>query len=273
MKTYVVTGSASGIGATTKARLEADGHRVIGIDLHGADVAADLGTHTGRRDAIAGVGELAGDAIDGLVAAAGISQSADRPPRLMISVNYFGTIALLEGLRPLLAASQQPSAVLFSSNSTTCQPNWRTDLADACLAGDEESACALADEVDSPVGANTYPASKAALAYYARTRSAEYLRDGIRLNAVAPGAIDTPMTRVASENPKTAAATADYIATIPAQRAGTSDEVASVVRFLLGPESTYVIGSIVVVDGGSDAAIRGKDWPAVWKRDAGTDRG
>ena len=271
MKTYVVTGSASGIGATTKARLEADGHRVIGVDLQGADIAADLGTPTGRRDAIVGVGELAGNAIDGLVAAAGIAQSADRPPRLMISVNYFATIELLEGLRPLLAAGRQPSAVLFSSNSTTCQPNWRTELADACLAGDEDAACALADTVDSPVGASTYPASKAALAYYTRTRSAEYLEDVIRLNAVAPGVIDTPMSRAARDNPKTAAAAEKYIATIPARRAGAPDEVASVVTFLLGPESTYVVGSIIFVDGGSDAALRGTDWPAVWKTNPGAD--
>lgn len=262
MQTYVVTGSASGIGAATKARLEADGHRVIGIDRHHADITADLGTRTGRRAAVAAVRERAGDAIDGVAAVAGLSSSADRPPSVMVSVNYFGAIELLEGLRPLLAAAHHPAAVLISSNSTTCAPPWLTEVADACLAGDEEQACTLADSLDNPMGTTTYTATKAALAFYTRTRCADYITDGIRLNAVAPGVIDTPMSRGAGDDPATAAATRKYIESIPAARAGQPEEVASVLAFLLGTDSAYMIGSVLFVDGGSDAAIRGTDWPA-----------
>ncbi|MEV5647316.1 SDR family oxidoreductase [Nocardia sp. NPDC052254] len=262
MQTFVVTGSASGIGAATKARLESDGHRVLGIDLNNADITADLGTLSGRQAAVAAVGDRVDGSIDGFVAAAGVSSAPGMTPHRMLAINYFGAVELLEGLRPLLAAAPLPAAVLFSSNSTTCQSNWHTEVAEACLAGDEEAAGALADANETPRGTQTYPASKAALAYYARTRSAEYISDGIRLNAVAPGVIDTPMSRAASADPVTAAATEKYIAAIPSARAGTADEVASAVTFLLGPDSTYVIGSVLFVDGGSDAAARGMDWPA-----------
>ena len=68
---YVVTGSESGIGAATPARLRADGHRVIGVDRTETDVTADLGTAAGRADAVARVTALAPDGIAGLVPCVG----------------------------------------------------------------------------------------------------------------------------------------------------------------------------------------------------------
>ena len=63
----------------------------------------------------------------------------------MTSVNYFGSVVLLERLRPLLAHAERPAAVAISSNSTTCQPGVPMDVVEACLAGDEERAAAAAD--------------------------------------------------------------------------------------------------------------------------------
>ena len=111
------------MGAATRARLEADGQRVIGVDLRDAEVVADLGTPDGRQAAVDAVAELAGGSIDGLVTWAGVPGLTEGPPgSLLASVNYFGTVALLEGLRPLLAAGDRPAAVAISSNSTTVQP-------------------------------------------------------------------------------------------------------------------------------------------------------
>ncbi|MFE3293054.1 SDR family oxidoreductase [Rhodococcus sp. NPDC059234] len=267
MKTYVITGAASGLGAATKARLEREGHRVIGVDLHDTDVNVDLSTPRGRAEAITAVTEMAGGKIDGFAPFAGLAAATGRQARPLIAVNYFGAIELLEALRPLLANGESPSVVLISSNSTTSQPNWPTELAEACLAGDEEGANTVADSLGDLATIHAYPATKAALAYYARTKSAEYIAQGIRLNAIAPGLIDTPMTREGRKDPLTGEAMEQFLATIPAGRGGRPEEIASAVSYLLGPESTYFVGSVVFVDGGTDAAFRGKDWPKVWQID------
>lgn len=268
MATYVLTGSASGLGAATKKRLEDDGHRVIGVDMRDADVVADLSTGDGRATAIAKVTELAGGAIDGFVPFAGVAAATGRPGNLLVAVNYFGAIELLEGLQPLLAKGENAGVVLISSNSTTSQPNWPVELADACLAGDEDEANRIAEGFGDMAAIQAYPATKAALAYYARTKSAEYAAQGIRLNAIAPGLIDTPMTQEGRKDPLIGASMEQFLATIPAGRGGRPEEVAGLVTYLLGPEASYFVGSVIFIDGGTDAAFRGKDWPKVWQIDA-----
>ncbi|GAA4473956.1 SDR family oxidoreductase [Rhodococcus olei] len=265
MATYVLTGAASGLGAATKARLESEGHRVIGVDVQSADVTVDLRTAAGRAEAIERVTALADGPIDGFVPFAGLAAATGRPAADLITVNYFGAIELLEGLRPLLAAAERPSVVLISSNSTTSQPGWPVELADACLDGDEAKAVEIAAGFGDLAAIQAYPATKAALAYYARTKSAEYIKEGIRLNAIAPGLIETPMTVEGREDPLIGEAMRGFLATIPAGRAGTPEEIAALVSFLLGPDSTYFVGSVVFVDGGTDAAFRGRDWPKMWE--------
>lgn len=252
MGTIAITGSAGGIGSATRARLEKDGHRVIGVDVRDAEVLADLSTPEGRDAMVAGVTEACGGVLDGLVAGAGIS-SDDSP--LVISINYFGAVATLAGLRPLLAKGTNASAVAISSNSTTATKGGVVaEAVDACLAGDEDAARAAVGQ-----GFFGYPTAKLALARWVRRNAptADWIGAGVRLNAIAPGPIATPMTDPISDFVLEMGD--DY--PVPIRRLGTADEVAAVLTFLLSPDAGYVVGSLVYVDGGGDAAARADDWP------------
>jgi NAD(P)-dependent dehydrogenase (short-subunit alcohol dehydrogenase family) len=252
MRTVCITGSASGLGAATRARLEKDGVRVIGVDLRDAEVVTDLSTGEGRDAMVLAVTELAGGVLDGLVAAAGIM--GETP--LVVAVNYFGAVATLDGLRPLLARGTDASAVAISSNSTTTTPGLPVALVDTIRAGDETAALAATDKAP---GVFAYPASKLALARYVRQQATtpEWIGAGIRLNAVAPGVIETPMTK----NDLDFIFSIPEVFPIPIGRPGRPEEIASLLTFLLSPEAGFFCGSVIFCDGGSDAAVRPDDYP------------
>ena len=255
MGTIAITGSAGGIGVATRSQLEADGNRVIGIDLRDADIIADLSTPSGRSVMIEQVDVRCAGVLDGLVAAAGISSNGSNE-ELVVSVNYFGAVAALDGLQPMLARGSSPSAVAISSNSTTAQIGIPGAAVDACLDGDEARARHAAST--APMGG--YPASKLALAHWVRTNAttAAWVGAGIRLNAIAPGLIDTPMTDGGI----------DFVLglgdvyPVPIRRAGQPSEVAALLAYLLSPSAGFFVGSFIVMDGGTDAALRPRDWPA-----------
>ena len=124
MATIAITGSASGIGAATTKVLESQGDRVIGVDQRNAEIEADLSTTEGRSAAVAAVLEASGGTLDGAVACAGIGGGV-HPGALVVSVNYFGAVAFLEGVRPALARAEASAAIAITSNSSTLMPSRR----------------------------------------------------------------------------------------------------------------------------------------------------
>ena len=254
-RTYVVTGAASGIGLATSALLTERGHRVIGVDLRDADVAADLSTAQGRLDLVAGVTELSGGRIDAIIANAGLAV----PKAVTVAVNYFGTVATLTGLRPLLAGSAAPRAVATASMASLYPPD--DVLLEALLAGDEPAALARGAELEAAGGdaANLiYGTTKRALARWVRRNAPtpDWAGAGIPLNAVAPGVVETPMTAglTGTEDAKKALL---QMVPMPLNGIFQPRDVGYLLAWLTSEENAHLCGQVVFVDGGSDAVIRG----------------
>jgi meso-butanediol dehydrogenase/(S,S)-butanediol dehydrogenase/diacetyl reductase len=95
-----------------------------------------------------------------------------------------------------------------------------------------------------------YGSSKAALIHLTKQQAVELGNLGIRVNAIAPGPVDTAMAKAVHS----AAIRADYHAAIPLNRYGTPEEIAATIGFLCSPAASYVNGQVLAVDGGFDAA-------------------
>jgi len=250
MGTYAVTGGAAGIGSAVREQLAARGHEVIVVDLDGADIVADLATEGGRRAAIDAITERAPDGLDGFVPCAGVGPSVT-PPSLVTRINYFGTVVLVEALRPLVAR-KRGCMVLISSNSAPMGAD--AGYVERCLSGDEAAAAAAADAIGD--GQNAYAGSKLALTRWMRRRSTAYAKEGVRMNAVALGITRTALTDRVMADERLGPAIRGFGATIPTGSIGVPGQIANVIAFLLSPGADFMCGSVVFADGGHDAMLR-----------------
>ncbi|MEH6549847.1 MAG: SDR family oxidoreductase [Pseudomonadales bacterium] len=249
MGTYVITGGASGIGAAVKQQLESEGHNTVIVDIRDADVIANLATDEGRGSAIESLTKIAEHGLDGFVACAGVGSHL--PDRALITeVNYYGTINLIEGLRGVLAKNGTP-VVLISSNSAP-QPTDQC-FVDALLNGDKTAALELAEGMQSqPV----YSGTKQAMTRWMRRNTQSYAALGVRMNAVAPGYTQTPLSAAVENDPTYGDAIRQFIDTIPVGRPGQAQDMANAVSYLLSDKASFVCGSMLFVDGGHDALHR-----------------
>ncbi|TQL68497.1 NAD(P)-dependent dehydrogenase (short-subunit alcohol dehydrogenase family) [Nocardioides albertanoniae] len=262
MGTYVVTGSASGMGAAVVDRLRAAHHRVITVDIDDADVVADLSTAAGRRGAVEKVLAAADGRLDGAVLAAGLGPAPGRDrPSLITQVNYFGVVELLEGWRDALAATGAAKVVVFASNSATTMPMIPGRAVTALLDGDAERALKAYRLFGKNAPTMAYGASKVALSRWVRRRAVDpsWVDAGIRLNAIAPGAVMTPLLERQLATPGEARAIRSF--PVPAGGFGDPGLLADWVIHMLSPAADFMVGSVVVVDGGTDAWFRADDWP------------
>jgi NAD(P)-dependent dehydrogenase (short-subunit alcohol dehydrogenase family) len=246
-RTYVMTGSASGIGRATKELLLSQGHRVIGVDLRDAEVITDLGTHSGRDLMIDQVTKISGGSVDALLAVAGVDIAG--PPT--VAINYYGALATLEGLRPLLLKSSAPRAVAVSS-ITSIHP-FDQELLDAMLDGTEEQALRRAE-----MAKYSYATSKRALSRWIRrvAVNAEWAGAGIPLNAIAPGLVKTELLARLFEDPETKARIS---AGTPMPLGGPFEPLATaqLLVWLASEENGHMTGQTIFIDGGADVVLRG----------------
>lgn len=242
----VVTGAASGIGRSTCLALAEAGRPVAAWDLDGPGAAATAGrcaeehgvpTHAVEvdvRDPAAIAGGAAGTvaalpSVGGLVHAAGVAlptpAGAVDPASWdhVLDVNLRGQALLVDALLPALLAAMPGSAIVGISSVEAL-------LGHGMLAA--------------------YCASKAGLLGLTRSLAHGLGGEGIRVNAVCPGAIDTPMLRPLLELEEVRES---LLRSIPLQRIADPAEVARVVRFLLSDDAAYVHGTSLVVDGGMTA--------------------
>lgn len=254
-RTYLVTGAASGIGAATTELLRNQGHTVIGVDLRDSDINVDLTTAEGRAEMVERARDLSGGRLDGVVANAGISA----PVAATVQVNYFGAVATLEGLRPLLLESDAPRAVVTASMASL-QPA-DDELLAALLDADESAAVARGSALEAAgpeAGYLNYSTSKQAIARWVRRHAPtpEWAGAGIPLNAIAPGVVLSPMTEQLVNSPEGRAQLEEQVP-MPLNGWMPAESAAELLAWLTSPANTHLCGQVIFIDGGVDAVFRG----------------
>jgi len=253
LRTYVITGGTTGIGAAVREQLREQGHEVLNIDYKGGDIPADLSTPEGRRAAIKAVFEKYPDGIDVLICNAGVGPMA--PTKAIFSLDFFASVQIAEGLRPLLK-KKKGNCVVTSSNSITnmtVRMDWVDMLSNVM---DEDRITEFVGTIPQNLSPSCYSSAKRALARWVRRVSPSWGVDGMRINAVAPGSTSTPMT----QNMTDAQEEASLMIPIPT-RYGTrnrlsASEIANGILFLASPQASGVNGVVLFVDGGVDALLR-----------------
>ena len=135
-------------------------------------------------------------------------------------------------------------------------------MVDAFLAGDEDEALRLIARTPAPFdGAVAYAGSKLAISRWCRRAAVrdEWVGRGITLNVIAPGAVHTPLFRAGQDDEAYGPLMAAL--PIPTGEPTSPDLIADWILFLLSPPARYACGSVIFVDGGTDAMLRADDWP------------
>ena len=237
----VVTGAAQGIGQALAAAFTADGGLVAGIDFQSCE---ETERHCG-----AGFREFRADVADAAAVAAAFSAIDDwfeHAPTVLC--NVAATYAMAPFLETSVEAFDRVMAVNVRGAFLCCQEAARRMAAGG---GGRIVNVTSTESVQAFALASAYGASKAALAHLTKSAAVELADDSILVNAVAPGAIDTPSLRRAL--PELPAAARHDLERTPIGRLGTPEDVVAAVRFLAS-DASWTTGQTIYVDGGFLAA-------------------
>ena len=239
----VVTGGASGIGRATVAALAQAGARTIVMDR-------DAGALAALADALPEVTTAVVDVADAWQVDAAHDAVAEEHGRIDVAVNNAGVT------RPIGWLHETPEASFDGVMAVNLKGVWlclRAQLRHmyAARAGVIVNTASAASFVGAP-GVAPYTAAKAGVIGLTRTAALEYAPLGIRINAVAPGTVATPMSDAFAQldDPFAAALVRQ---TAPLGRLATADEVADAILFLAGDRSRFATGSVLTLDGGFTA--------------------
>lgn len=239
-KTIVLTGASRGIGHATVKKFSSEGYRVITCSRHSFSdkcpwpsgpedhVQVDLGNLNDVEKAVTQIKHAlikGGSQLEALINNAGISPKGEQGERFntlntplalwnkVFQVNFFAPVILARGLFTELEAAK----------------------------GSVVNVTSIAGSHVHPFAGSAYASSKAALASLTREMAADFGPYGIRVNAIAPGEIDTAILSPGTEN---------LLDSIPLRRLGTTEEVANTIFFLCTSASSYVNGTEIHINGG-----------------------
>jgi len=242
-KVIIVTGAASGMGEATAREFSAAGASVVALDIDSEGVnrvAKEIGPES----------PIIGDVSDPAFCRLSVETVLNRYGRLDVLVNAAGIIVRETGENTKDSQWRRIMSVnvdgVFFMSRESVKPMKRQGHGVIINFGSIWGDVAAA-------GVAAYCASKGAVHQLTRAMALDHVRDGIRINAVCPGEVDTPMLRSARSRPPTSKDMKELAESVPMGRLARPVEIAKVVLFLASEDASYMTGALIPIDAGYTA--------------------